>query len=454
MSDQKTIESLRMALEVSPDNVPLRLHLAEILLGLRQYGDSETLLRAGLVNRPDHAELKLALANAFYLQQKDNEAIVLVETIGKQDAKYAEALLLQARLLARGGETRQAANVYRSAIDEDPDLVDEALGEELGVFPAPAWGEPSDPESQPWRQAQPAGDQQLTPQSTFEIERPTVSFDDVGGMDSIKEEIRMKIIHPLTHPEIYKAYGKSIGGGILMYGPPGCGKTHLARATAGQVNAKFMSVGIHQILDMWIGNSEKQLHALFEQARKNSPCVLFFDEVDALGASRTDMKTSGSRHLINQFLSELDGINASNEGVLILAATNAPWHLDSAFRRPGRFDRVLFVPPPDRPARSGILEIMLAGKPIDKVSYETLAKKAEGFSGADLKAVVDVAIEAKLSEAMKEGIPKPLTTKDLQQAMSKVKPSTSEWFSTAKNYALFSNQGGAYDDILDYLKLR
>ena len=207
-------------------------------------------------------------------------------------------------------------------------------------------------------------------------------------------------------------------------------------------------------MDMWIGNSEKQLHALFEQARRNAPCVLFFDEVDALGASRTDMKTSGSRHLINQFLSELDGVNVSNEGVLILAATNAPWHLDSAFRRPGRFDRVLFVPPPDRAARTAILQIMLSGKPTDSVSCDVLAKKLDGFSGADLKAVVDVAIEAKLTQAMKEGIPKPLSTKDLQRASSRVKPSTAEWFSTAKNYAMFSNQGGAYDDILDYLNLR
>src|SRR5207247_1448737 len=155
------------------------------------------------------------------------------------------------------------------------------------------------------------------------IERPQITFKDVGGMDAVKEEIRMKIIFPLTHPELYEAYGKAIGGGILMYGPPGCGKTHLARATAGEVKAGFLAVGISDVLDMWIGNSERNLHSLFEQARRNAPCVLFFDEVDALGASRTDMKTSAGRHLINQFLSELDGVKASNEGVLILGATNA-----------------------------------------------------------------------------------------------------------------------------------
>jgi SpoVK/Ycf46/Vps4 family AAA+-type ATPase len=165
------------------------------------------------------------------------------------------------------------------------------------------------------------------------------------------------------------------------------------------------------------------------------------------------MRHHGGRHVINQFLSEMDGVSASNEGVLILAATNAPWHLDPAFRRPGRFDRILFVPPPDAPARAEILRILCRNKPADSVDYEHLAKKTDGFSGADLKALVDVAIEAKLKEAMKHGAPQPLATRDLADAARSVKPSTKEWFATARNYALYSNQGGIYDDILKYLKI-
>jgi SpoVK/Ycf46/Vps4 family AAA+-type ATPase len=269
----------------------------------------------------------------------------------------------------------------------------------------------------------------------------------------LKEEIRLKIIHPLTHPELYKAYGKAIGGGILMYGPPGCGKTYLARATAGEIHANFISVGISDVLDMWIGNSERNLHALFEQARSHAPCVLFFDEVDALGASRADMRQHAGRQLINQFLSEMDGVKTSNEGVLVLGATNAPWHLDSAFRRPGRFDRVLFVPPPDAAARAAILRLQCRGKPLEQIDYEALGKRTDHFSGADLKAVVDVAIEGKLQEALKVGVPKPITTKDLMNAAAALKPTTKEWFATARNYALYSNQGGIYDDILQFLKM-
>ncbi|HVJ83200.1 MAG TPA: ATP-binding protein, partial [Planctomycetia bacterium] len=287
---------------------------------------------------------------------------------------------------------------------------------------------------------------------TFSPERPKIKFEDVGGMDSLKDEIRMKIIHPLTHAEMFKAYGKAIGGGILMFGPPGCGKTHLARATAGEISARFLAVGINDILDMWIGNSEKNLHELFEQARRSKPCVLFFDEVDALAASRSDMLKSGGRQLINQFLSELDGIGASNDGLLILAATNAPWHLDAAFRRPGRFDRILFVPPPDQSARAAILRILLEGKPVDRIDYDQVAKKTPDCSGADLKALVDVAVEAKLREALKTGVPAPLTTKDLVGAAKEIRPTSKEWFATARNYALYANQSGTYDDILKYLK--
>jgi transitional endoplasmic reticulum ATPase len=286
-----------------------------------------------------------------------------------------------------------------------------------------------------------------------EIERPKITFKDVGGMEKVKEEIRLKIIHPLAHPELYKAYGKSIGGGILMYGPPGCGKTYLARATAGEIKASFIAVGINDVLDMWIGNSERNLHELFEQARSHTPCVLFFDEVDALGASRGDMRQHAGRQLINQFLAEMDGVKTSNEGVLILAATNAPWHLDSAFRRPGRFDRILFVPPPDLEARAAILRLQTRGKPLEEIDYQHAAKKTDHFSGADLKAVVDVAIEGKLQDAMKSGVPKPITTKDLVAAAGSLKPTTKEWFATARNYALYSNQGGIYDDILQHLKL-
>lgn len=271
---------------------------------------------------------------------------------------------------------------------------------------------------------------------------------------NVKKEIDLKIIRPLLHPDLYKAYGKKTGGGILLYGPPGCGKTFIARATAGQVNAKFINVGLSDILDMWIGSSEKNLHHIFEVARQNTPCVLFFDEIDALGASRSDMKQSSGRHLINQFLQELDGIDNDNEGILILGATNAPWHLDPAFRRPGRFDRIIFVPPPDDVARESILQLKLQGKPTESIDFRSLSKKLENFSGADIEALIDIAIEEKLASSFEDGVPRPISTKDLMNASKKHKASTQEWFASAKNFALFANDSGLYDDILLYMKIK
>lgn len=410
--------------------------------------EAEAEYREALKRAPEDAGLKLGLASAFDRQGKTSAALVIVEDLVKRRDTPAAAYLLHARLLLKGGDAERAVRAYRSAVDADPEAADPGLAMQLGIG-AGAGADVSEGRVR----GRAGGDEDGGEGESPEIERPKIAFRDVGGMEGLKEEIRLKIIHPLAHPEIYRAYGKSLGGGILMYGPPGCGKTHLARATAGEVKAGFLAVGIHDVLDMWIGSSERNLHAIFDNARAHRPCVLFFDEVDALGASRTDMRQASGRHIINQFLSELDGATASNDGVLVLAATNAPWHLDSAFRRPGRFDRILFVPPPDAAARAGILGILCAGKPQAGLDTAAVAAKTEGFSGADLKAVVDLAVERKLTEAMKRGAPQPLATRDLLDAAKSVKPSTKEWFATARNYAIYSNQGGIYDDILKYLKL-
>lgn len=449
-NNDDVLAGLREALKVSPNNLPLRKSIAQTLAGLGRYEEAEQEYRQAIGLAPRDLDLKTALADIFFQQHENSKAMVVIEDLVKDPDAPAAAHLLHARLLVGAGQERPATSAYRKAIEKDESVADEMLAAKLGVTA----GEYDDGFDDPFEGRVPAPRDEMQDDAITEIERPKVNFDDVGGMDKVKEEINLKIIAPMTHPEIYEAYGKKVGGGILMYGPPGCGKTHLARATAGQVSASFISVGIHNVLDMWLGQSEMKLHELFENARANKPCVLFFDEVDALGASRTDMRGSSSTHLINQFLSELDGIDHDNEGVLILAATNAPWHLDPAFRRPGRFDRIVLVPPPDAPARAAILGIQLRDKPTDKIDYSILAKKTEGFSGADLKGIVDITIEAKLKDAMARGIPTPINTKDLLATAKQVKASTKEWFATARNYALYSNQGGIYDEIIEYMGLR
>lgn len=442
-----SIRALRQALQISPDNVPLRMHLSETLQDMEAYEEAEEEYRRGLSLFPNNIPLKTGIAGCFYKQGKYREAIVVIEDILAAPDVPAEVLVLHAQVLLRMGEVQQALNQYREAVSLDPDVANTELESIFGIG---SHKEPSEVVDGRIRLASMCDDASVDSAT----EKSSISFRDVGGMKAIIEEIRIKIISPLTNKDLFKAYGKTIGGGILMYGPPGCGKTYLARATAGEIRAPFFPVGLHDVLDMWIGQSEQKLHEIFERARENPPSVLFFDEVDALGASRSDMRYHAGRHLINQFLAEMDGMESSNEGVLILAATNAPWHVDPAFRRPGRFDRILFVPPPDTLARMEILKIHIGDKPSDSIDFERIASRTQGFSGADLKSLIDIVVEDKLRQAMQTGSPVPIATNDMLISIKRCKLSTKDWFATARNYALYSNESGLYDDILSYLKIK
>jgi transitional endoplasmic reticulum ATPase len=430
------IETLQEAVALSPENAPLRRHLGDLLAAAGRHEEALEEYREALALDPSD-ELRLALARAFLAAGRTGEAAVLVDVVLDAGAPSAAALVLKSRLLLNEGDLDGAREAYRQAVALDAELADPELADLLVA--------PEDAEER---------GVQEPPKPSAGPDRDLVTFADVGGMEEVKEEIRLKIIHPFEHPELYAAYGKRAGGGVLLYGPPGCGKTHVARATAGELRSSFHWVGLEDVLSMWFGESEQNLHELFEQARRSAPCVVFFDEVDALGARRSDMRSSPGRHLINQFLAELDGVAAENEGVLFLSATNAPWHVDDAFRRPGRFDRVVFVPPPDRDARLEILRIHLEGRLQDEIDLDRLAGRTDGYSGADLQSLVDVAVEAKLAASMRDGVPRPLTTHDLLSAARKRKPTTAEWFQTARNYALHANQAGSYDAVLEYLGRR
>ena len=445
MNPQDNLKNLLAALEQAPNNVPLLTHIASEYIQMGNPETAQKYLEKALHLNPENLNLKLDLARVFHDQQKNDAALIILEEVINQEALSWQAHLLMAKVLHANNEHQLAYESYQKAVSIDPGRQDQHL--ELSLLKALGISDPGENFNKASVYYEEDDD------FLIEAEKPKITFADVGGMSQVKKEISMKIIAPIKFPDLYKAYDKKIGGGILLYGPPGCGKTHLARATAGEVQANFISVGINDILDMWIGNSEKNLHNIFERARNLAPCVLFFDEVDALGANRSDMKKSGARHLINQFLAELDGDKYDNEGVLILAATNSPWNMDPAFRRPGRFDRTIFVPPPDEEARVSILEILLKNKPVKDVKFKKIAAKTSDFSGADLKGLIDLAIENKLEISMEKGEVIPVDTRDLIKAAGMRKSSVKEWFNTARNYALYANDSGLYDDILKYLKM-
>jgi SpoVK/Ycf46/Vps4 family AAA+-type ATPase len=279
-----------------------------------------------------------------------------------------------------------------------------------------------------------------------------LTFADVGGLEELKKEANIKIIQPFKNPELFKKFKKSAGGGILLYGPPGCGKSYFARSIAGECNAKFYNLGIEEILDMYVGESEKNIKELFDTLRKNRPAVLFIDEIDALGRKRELLKHSSLTTTINAFLAQMDGVESDNENILIIGATNAPWDVDSAFKRVGRFDRTLFISPPDLKAREEIFRLHLKDLPVKDIDYQHLAQISDKFSGADIKGVVDRASQAVIEEILKTAKEKEITQHDIESIIYETKPTTLEWLEMAKNVVEYANESGLYDELKKYLQ--
>ncbi|TDD20948.1 ATP-binding protein [Nonomuraea diastatica] len=468
MSDDAGLQALREAARLSPDNLPLRRHLAGQLLAGGYLADAEAEFRAALALAPRDAELTAGLAEAFIRQSAHGAALAALEPLLDTPGHPPLLGVLAARALLGEGDQAQAARRYQQAVSRDPSVSDAELAARLAPAPPPPppQAPPASPHAAPPSTGPSTGPSAgpapayHTPspgpadRATAEVEHSKVRFADVAGMEAVKEALRVKLLLPLQQPEMFAAFGKRAGGGVLLYGPPGAGKTHLARAAAGELGASFVNVGLADILDMYIGSSERNLRATFDLARRNRPCVLFFDEVDALAARRSDMRQAHTRQLVNQFLAELDGVDEhANEGVLVLAATNAPWYVDPAFRRPGRFDQPVLVPPPDAAARAAILRILCRDKPLAEMDYDAVARVADHFVGADLKGLVDRAVEAKLQQSIRAGRPIPLSTPDLLAAAQTIRPTAvHEWMATARNYVMHANDSGAWDELLPWVK--
>lgn len=291
------------------------------------------------------------------------------------------------------------------------------------------------------------------------LQKPKMTFNDVAGMNKMKEEIKEAIVYPMMNPELARKYGKLGGGGIMMYGPPGCGKTYIVKAAAGECTANFINAKLSDLLDMYVGNTEKNIHKVFELARKNVPCVLFFDEVDALGGRRDQQEgTQYMKMAVNQMLYEMDGIESANQNVLVIAATNAPWDVDPALRRSGRFGKAIYIPEPDFTSRMAILKMHAKKRPLVRfIPYIRLALATIGYASSDLKALVEEAATIPWKEAFlaiekkkqgyittgktpeeaqqlaeKEVVQRPINSADFIKALKKRPSSLPPWFEQAK----------------------
>jgi SpoVK/Ycf46/Vps4 family AAA+-type ATPase len=402
VSSEALLSSLRRAVEAAPDDVDLRLHLAQLLADSGQR----------------------------------NEAVREAAAVLQRDPANAAALaLITGGPAVEPGTGRADEPAFRT----DDDVLRRLDEDLIGLVPPRFTDDGDEPAAPPL-------------EAPFAFERTALRLADVGGMTEVKARLEASVLAPLRNPELGRLYRKSVRGGLLLYGPPGCGKTFIARAVAGELGAKFLPISLNDVLDMYIGNSERNVHELFEYARRNAPCVVFLDEVDAIGQKRSQRRDSSTRGTVNQLLTEMDGVAADNAGVFVLGATNHPWDVDVALRRPGRFDRMLLVLPPDEDARQAILRHHLRDRPIEGVDVAALARRTDGYSGADLAYVCEVAAERALLDSAAAGTVRMIGMADLLAALDEVRPSTTPWFDTARNVAQFANESGTYDELVVYLK--
>jgi len=273
-----------------------------------------------------------------------------------------------------------------------------------------------------------AEDSDEVPDEWLVEEKPSLRFGDIAGLEDVKEQIRVKMIYPFTHAEQAKKYRIKTGGGILLYGPPGTGKTMIAKAVAGELDATFFAIAPSEILNKWVGESEKNIRKLFDSARRRARAVIFIDEVEALTPPRRDGESGGvMQRVVPQILNELDGFDRkADQHLLFMGATNEPWNIDSAMLRPGRLDEKIYVGLPDAPARKKILEMNLGGAPLEAdVDLDKLTAKLEGYSGADIAYACRKVAEETFLDSVERKIDRMIGPRDFERVLLKLKPSVS-----------------------------
>ena len=293
------------------------------------------------------------------------------------------------------------------------------------------------------------------------VEIPDVKWEDIGGIGDVKQELQEAVEWPLKYQGLFVHSDATPPKGILLYGPPGTGKTLMAKAAAHESEANFISIKGPELLSKWVGESEKGVREIFRKARQASPCIVFFDEIDAIAPTRGALGSDShvTERVISQLLTELDGLEVLSD-VIIIAATNRPDIIDAALLRPGRFDRLLYVPPPDKEARTQIFKIHTSKKPLaDDVNIDTLAAQTEGYTGADIAGLASAAVMLALRQHIeKYKDPKKaeeakgelhMNMKNFEDAMKKIRPLSKHEIETYKNIAEQFGKPGSMKEIVD-----
>jgi SpoVK/Ycf46/Vps4 family AAA+-type ATPase len=451
--DPELLEGLEAAVAASPDNVPLRLHLGLLLLRAGRHTDALEQCAAVLQRVPDHrAALDLAAS----------------ATMAVEPPRWATDRPEQGRAASQPSRASAGGRPALEAVRKRPAQPGQAQRREHPREPAS--GAPNmAPAARPLASEQPVPLHHGEPEETEElarssqvamlledlgldIERPGVTLADVGGMSSVKQWLASS--GPLSQAERSprRRLQRALRGGLLEYGPAGCGKTFLARAIAGELGAGFLPVDLGELLGQRPGEGQRTLHELFQATRLSAPCLLLLDKLDALGDGPGTSQGSFSRGAVEQLVAELQLIREEHHEVTIVAASENPWDIDPLLRE--RMARRLLVLPPDREAREVILLDAIGDYPVAELNVAALAGRAEGFSATDLIMVADSAVEIATERALTSGRDRPVSMHDFDRALAGTKPSPPAWLALARNFVLYAGHGGVYDDLVAYLRVR
>ncbi len=253
-----------------------------------------------------------------------------------------------------------------------------------------------------------------------------ITFNDIAGLETAKKAFREKVIMPMKHKELYEKFGKKAGGGILLYGLPGTGKTMFAEAASNELDALFIPIKCSDIKSKWYGESEQKVKIIFNKARKARIAIIFFDEFEAIGAKRTDNSDGGNNDLVPEILAEMQGVgtNKTDSLILVIAATNKPWLIDSAFLRPGRFDEKIYIPLPDKETRKKLFELQISKLPHEEdLDYDLLATLTEGCNGADIKEVCEKLKMSAINDTIETGEEQTIGMDDIEKIKDSIKSS-------------------------------
>lgn len=270
-------------------------------------------------------------------------------------------------------------------------------------------------------------------------EKPSVRFGDIAGLEDAKQEIKLKMVYPFLYPEQAARFLVQRGGGILLFGPPGTGKTLLAKAVAGEIEAAFFTVRPSEIMANLVGDSEKNVQAIFDSARAHERAVIFLDEVEALVPARREDGSGVMKRVVPQILMELEGFDERRNILLFIGATNEPWALDQAMLRPGRLDEKIYIPLPDVTARLQILQMNLEKRPLaDDVDLPAIAARLDGYSGADIRNICSKAANIPFLESIEAGTMRDISAADFEKVISSTPPSVSK--KSVAKYAKYAQE--------------